>query len=96
LYVVDQMEMGGGLELQPSGCFRYALEYGAVSEVSEGEWTLNNGVVLLTTKPMPPKDECDRGFESACFDRTPLRIDGDGELILERWDARIVFHPRPR
>jgi hypothetical protein len=98
LYEIDQMEMAGGLELLPSGRFRYGFDYGAVSEVSEGKWTVEGGTVLLTTDPMPPKSECDRGFASACFDRTPLTSEGEN-LILGRWDARIVLkpvQPRPR
>ena len=98
LYVINQMEMGGGLELRADGGFRYGLEYGAVSEEAQGEWTIEGSIVRLTTKPMPPKAECDRGFASACFDGTPLTADGEN-LILWRWDARIVLkpvHPRPR
>ena len=66
--------------------------------MSEGKWAVEGGAVLLTTDPMPPKSECDRGFASACFDRTPLVSEGDN-LILNRWDARIVLkpvQPRPR
>jgi len=95
LYVIDQMEMGGGLELRPDGRFRYALEYGAVSEQAEGKWTIDDGEVKLTTDPMPPKAECDRGYASACFDRTPLVSEG-GNLVLYRWDAKIRLQPRPR
>jgi hypothetical protein len=98
LYEINQMEMAGGLELQPDGRFRYAFDYGAVSEVSEGKWTVESGTVLLTTDPMPPKSECDRGFATACFDRTPLPHEGDN-LILWRWDAKIRLkpvQPRPR
>lgn len=95
LYVINQMEMGGGLELRPDGRFRYALDYGAVSEEAEGVWTVDDGTVRLTTEPMPPKAECDRGYASACFDKTPLQAE-DGELILWRWDAKIRFQPRPR
>ena len=98
LYEINQMKMAGGLELQPNGRFRYAFDYGAVSEVSEGKWAFEGGTVLLTTDPMPPKSECDRGFALACFDRTPLTGDGEN-LILWRWDARIVlkpYQPRPR
>jgi hypothetical protein len=97
-YEIDQMEMAGGLDLRPDGRFRYALDYGAVSEVSEGRWTFEDGAVILTTDPMPPKSECDRGFASACFDRTALTSEGD-KLILWRWDAKIVLkpvQPRPR
>lgn len=53
LYVVDQMEMGGALDLQPSGHFRYQLDYGAVSESAEGDWTFDGKTVRLTSKPMP-------------------------------------------
>ena len=95
LYEINQMEMAGGLELRTDGRFRYALEYGAVSEEAEGIWTMGDGTVRLTTDPMPPKHECDRGYASACFDRTPLQAEG-GELILWRWDAKIRFQPRPR
>ena len=98
LYRISQMEMAGGLELEPNGRFRYAFDYGAVSEESEGNWTVRDGNVLLTTDPMPPPAQCDRGFASACFRDTPLAA-GDENLILWRWDARIVLkpvQPRPR
>ena len=98
LYGISQMEMAGGLELEPNGRFRYAFDYGAVSEESEGNWTVRDGNVLLTTDPMPPPAQCDRGFASACFRDTPLAAD-DENLILWRWDARIVLkpvQPRPR
>lgn len=90
LYQVHQMEMAGGLELSPDGRFRYAFDYGAVSEEARGKWTSDGKSVLLTTDPMPPEAECDRGFASACFNATPLNVE-DGDLILWRWDARIVF-----
>ena len=98
LYEINQMEMAGGLELRPDGRFRYSFDYGVVSEEAEGKWTGVGSTVFLTTNPMPPKNECDRGFGSACFDRTPL-VSEDGDLILYRWDARIVLRkvqPRPR
>ena len=98
LYEINQMEMAGGLELRPNGRFRYAFDYGAVSEEAEGSWTVEDGAVLLTTDPMPPRSECDRGYGSACFNRTPLGRT-DNELILWRWDARIKLkpvQPRPR
>jgi hypothetical protein len=53
LYRINQMEMAGGLELSPNGRFRYALEYGAVSEEGEGKWRRSGKVVLLTSDPMP-------------------------------------------
>lgn len=53
VYVTDQMEMAGALDLQPGGRFRYQLDYGAVSEQAEGEWTSDGRSVRLTSKPMP-------------------------------------------
>ena len=99
LYEIDQMEMAGGLELRGDGRFSYGLDYGAVSEAAEGKWApAADGGVALTTEPMPPAVECDRGFGSACFRGTHLVRIRD-ELILYRWDAKIVLkpvQPRPR
>ena len=90
LYKINQMEMAGGLELKPDGRFRYAFDYGAVSEEAEGNWVADGDNVVLTTDPMPPASECDRGFATACFNQTRLVIE-DGDLILLRWDARIAL-----
>ena len=35
------MEVGAALELQKNGHFRYQLDYGAVSEHAEGDWTFD-------------------------------------------------------
>ena len=52
-YQTQQMEVGGALELQPGGHFRYQLDYGAVSEGAEGDWTFDGKTVRLTTVPRP-------------------------------------------
>jgi hypothetical protein len=52
-YQAQQMEVGAALELQKSGHFRYQLDYGAVSEHAEGDWTFDGKTVRLTTKPAP-------------------------------------------
>lgn len=57
LYVTSQMEMSGALELQPGGRFRYQLDYGAVSEGAEGDWTFDGTTVRLTSNPMPREPE---------------------------------------
>ncbi|MFL6736577.1 MAG: hypothetical protein ACJ8F4_05915 [Sphingomonas sp.] len=53
LYQAQQMEVGAALELQKNGHFRYQLDYGAVSEQAEGDWTFDGKTVRLTSKPMP-------------------------------------------
>ncbi|HYX45942.1 MAG TPA: hypothetical protein VE820_03865 [Sphingomicrobium sp.] len=53
LYQSQQMEVGAALELQKNGHFRYQLDYGAVSEEAEGDWTSDGKTVRLTSKPMP-------------------------------------------
>jgi hypothetical protein len=59
LYQSQTMEVGAALELQKNGHFRYQLDYGAVSESAEGDWTFDGKTVRLTTRPMPkpPKFE---------------------------------------
>jgi hypothetical protein len=73
IYDVDQMEMAGGLELRPDGRFRYALEYGAVSEQGEGKWRREGTAVLLTSDPMPKAPD----FKVVRDDPAPL-----GELTV--------------
>jgi len=52
-YQSQTMEVGAALELQKNGHFRYQLDYGAVSEHAEGDWTFDGNAVHLTTKPAP-------------------------------------------
>ena len=52
-YQAHQMEVGAALELQKNGHFRYQLDYGAVSEHAEGDWTFDGKTVKLTTRPAP-------------------------------------------
>jgi hypothetical protein len=54
-YQSQQMEVGAALELQDNGHFRYQLDYGAVSEHAEGDWTFDGKAVRLTTSPPPRK-----------------------------------------
>lgn len=53
LYQSRQMEIGAALELRKDGHFRYQLDYGAVSEGAEGDWTFDGKAVHLTSNPMP-------------------------------------------
>jgi hypothetical protein len=53
LYQSHQMEIGAALELRADGHFRYQLDYGAVSESAEGDWTFDGKTVRLTSNPMP-------------------------------------------
>ena len=53
MYEAQQMEVGAALELRKDGHFRYQLDYGAVSEQAEGDWTSDGKTVRLTTKPRP-------------------------------------------
>lgn len=52
-YQAQQMEVGAALELQKNGHFRYQLDYGAVSERAEGDWSFDGKSVRLTTRPAP-------------------------------------------
>jgi hypothetical protein len=53
LYEAHQMEIGAALELRKDGHFRYQLDYGAVSEEAEGDWTFAGQALRLTTRPAP-------------------------------------------
>jgi hypothetical protein len=73
VYQSHQMEVGAALELQKSGHFRYQLDYGAVSEHAEGDWTFDGKTVSLTTRPAPRRPS----FELVRDDPAP-----PGELAI--------------
>src|SRR4051812_34170881 len=73
LYQAHQIEVGAALELQKNGHFRYQLDYGAVSEHAEGNWTFDGQAVRLTTSPRPKLPN----FELVRDDPAPA-----GELVL--------------
>lgn len=58
-YQSEQMEVGAALELHKNGHFRYQLDYGAISEGAEGDWTFDGKTVRLTSKPMPKEPTFD-------------------------------------
>jgi hypothetical protein len=76
LYQAHQMEVGAALELQKNGHFRYQLDYAAVSEHAEGDWTFDGKAVRLTTKPKPRAPR----FELVRDDPAPV---GEITLALE-------------
>jgi hypothetical protein len=73
VYQAQQMEVGAALELKNNGHFRYQLDYGAVSEHAEGDWSFDGKTVRLTTRPMPKSPS----FELVRDDPAPT-----GELVM--------------
>ncbi|MEO7601914.1 MAG: hypothetical protein ABIS39_01430 [Sphingomicrobium sp.] len=74
IYRSQQIEVAAALELTEDGRFRYALDYGAVSEETEGKWTSDGKTVRLTSAPMPKPP----GFEIVRDDPAP-----PGELWVQ-------------
>jgi len=72
-YQAHQMEVGAALELQKNGHFRYQLDYGAVSEHAEGDWSFDGKSVRLTTRPLPKQP----AFELVRDDPAPA-----GEIVM--------------
>lgn len=88
-YETGQMEVAAALELSKEGRFRYALDYGAVSEQSEGDWLFDGKQVTLTSNPMPPAlNALELG--NARFEGQTLPLD-DGDLLLHRYDTVFRF-----
>lgn len=83
-YTTSQMEVGAALQLDEDGKFQYQLDYGAVSEAAEGNWSSDGSAVYLTATKMQG------AFKTHNFNREPLKIDGD-RLLLNRYDTVIRF-----
>ena len=89
LYETQQMEVAAALELQAGGRYRYALEYGAVSERGEGDWAFDGVVLRLTSNPMPPELHA-LELGNARFDNETLLFE-DGDLLLDRYETIFRF-----
>ena len=83
-YTTSQMEVGAALQLDEDGKFQYQLDYGAVSEAAEGNWSSDGTSVFLTATKMQG------AYKTHNFQREPLKIDGD-RLLLNRYDTVIRF-----
>lgn len=83
-YTTDQMEIGAALQLEDDGKFQYQLDYGAVSEAAEGNWSIEGQTVYLTATRMQG------AYKTQSFNREPLKIEGD-RLLLTRYDTVIRF-----
>ena len=83
-YRSNQMEIGAALQLDEDGRFMYQLDYGAVSEAAEGNWSSDGATVYLTATRM------EGAYKATNFNREPLKIEGD-RLLLSRYDTVIRF-----
>lgn len=83
-YRSHQMEIGAALQLDDDGRFQYQLDYGAVSESAEGNWSSDGRTVFLTATRM------EGAYKTQGFSREPLKIEGD-RLLLTRYDTVIRF-----
>jgi hypothetical protein len=83
-YRSNQMEIGAALELDDDGHFQYQLDYGAVSEAAEGNWSSDGTTIYLTATKM------EGAYKRPNFTREPLKIEGD-RLLLSRYDTVIRF-----
>ena len=83
-YRSNQMEVGAALQLDDDGRFQYQLDYGAVSESAEGNWTSDGRTVFLTATGMQGV------YKTPNFNREPLKSEGD-RLLLYRYDTVIRF-----
>jgi hypothetical protein len=83
-YRSNQMEIGAAIELEADGKFQYQLDYGAVSESAEGNWSSDGATVYLTATRM------EGAYKQPIFNRQALKIEGD-RLLLSRYDTVIRF-----
>ena len=83
-YTTHQIEVGAALQLDEDGKFQYQLDYGAVSEAAEGNWSSDGTTIYLTATRMQG------AFKTHNFNREPLKIEGD-RLMLNRYDTVIRF-----
>ncbi len=84
-YSANQTEVAAAIDLESDGKFSYALDYGAVSEVAEGNWLRDGQTIYLTSV------RTQGAYRQAAFVREPLTLDGNS-LFLKRYDITIRFN----
>jgi len=85
------MELAADLVLNEGGRFVYQLSYGARDEVAEGEWTVRDGNVLLTSDPVtPPRFSLVAG-EDIAEPELRLTLDLPRGISPQYFDALIVL-----
>lgn len=92
-YETQQIEVAAMLELKADGSFRYMLDYGAVSEAAEGQWSAAQGVVRLDSDPLALNLLIEIERSDAAFRGEALAIDGEA-LVLRRHDTIFTFYRR--
>jgi hypothetical protein len=90
-YQTQQMEVGATLELKADGTFRYMLDYGAVAEAAEGQWTAYDDAVHLNSEPLPAELLGEIERSDAGFADEPLSVE-DGVLVMHRHDTVFTFY----
>lgn len=55
-YLQGQREMASGFLFKPGGVFQFFFSYGALDRHGEGKWELQEGRILLNSKPKPSSD----------------------------------------
>lgn len=90
-YQTRQMEVGATLDLNADGTFRYMLDYGAVSEASEGHWTASDGMVQLDSDSLTMELMAQIERSDAAFADEKLAVE-DGALVMQRHDTIFTFY----
>jgi hypothetical protein len=90
-YHTQQMEVGAALELRADGTFLYMLDYGAVSEASEGHWTADKGIVHLDSDPLAKELMIQIERSDAAFSDEKLAVD-KGSLVMQRHETIFTFY----
>lgn len=89
-YQTHQMETGAMLELKADGTFQYMLDYGSVSEASEGTWAASPKGIVLTSKPLAMELLREIERSDAAFHGEPLTLE-NGSLVMRRYDTVFTF-----
>jgi len=81
-YLEGMREMASGFLFRPDGSFQFFFTYGAMDRFGSGKWVLNNGQVILQSRPKPPSDFTLVNSQSEAHDFITIKMESANPALL--------------
>jgi hypothetical protein len=89
-YIAHEPEIAAQLDLDAGGRFHYALAYGAINEVADGQWRWQGGHLLLASDPVTPPEVALVSDDPLPGDRLQVDLDLPDGIPLQYFNVVLV------
>jgi hypothetical protein len=89
-YIAHEPEIAAQLDLDAGGRFHYALAYGALDEMADGQWRWDGGHLLLASDPVTPPEVTLLSDEALADNRLQVDLDLPDGIALQYFNVVLV------